>query len=213
MLRKGTYLVVTPFFPSKDSHHGSYIYDQVNEIRNQTSFNIIVLKTVGWFSNEKNYEYDNFKVIIFDETKSCKDIKNWLYWEHTYCLNKIRGAKGDGLRRYNGQVLAPIVLGWASDTNDLEVIEDIMVSSTTALLAAEEVGLNTGFNGCLESKELGKKVGYPHVHMLLGLGYADKIDTEPTRKVYKDGKEVGYDLGNGVQGESINKSIGEYYGR
>ena len=49
--------------------------------------------------------------------------------------------------------------------------------------------------------------------MLLGLGYADKIDTEPTRKVYKDGKEVGYDLGNGVQGESINKSIGEYYGR
>ena len=155
----------------------------------------------------------NFKVIIFDETKSCKDIKNWLYWEHTYCLNKIRGAKGDGLRRYNGQVLAPIVLGWASDTNDLEVIEDIMVSSTTALIAAEEVGLNTGFNGCLESKELGKKVGYPHVHMLLGLGYADKIDTEPTRKVYKDGKEVGYDLGNGVQGESINKSIGEYYGR
>jgi hypothetical protein len=155
----------------------------------------------------------NFKVIIFDETKSCKDIKNWLYWEHTYCLNKIRGAKGDGLRRYNGQVLAPIVLGWASDTNDLEVIEDIMVSSTTALIAAEEVGLNTGFNGCLESKELGKKVGYPHVHMLLGLGYADKIDTELTRKVYKDGKEVGYDLGNGVQGESINKSIGEYYGR
>ena len=53
MLRKGTYLVVTPFFRPKDSHHGSYIYDQVNEIRNQTSFNIIVLKTVGWFSNEK----------------------------------------------------------------------------------------------------------------------------------------------------------------
>ena len=155
----------------------------------------------------------NFKVLIFDESKKCKEIKDWLYWEHTCCLNKVRGAKGEGLRRYNGQVLAPIVLAWASEKDDLEVIEDIMVSSTTALLAAEEVGLNTGFNGCLESKELGKKVGYSHVHMLLGLGYADKIDTEPTRKVYKDGKEVGYDLGNGVQGESINKSIGEYYGR
>ena len=34
-----------------------------------------------------------------------------------------------------------------------------------------------------------------------------------TRKVFKDGVEMGYDLGNGVQGERINNSIGEYYGR
>ena len=163
-------------------------------------------------SPSKQLKY-NFKVLIFDETKKCKQIKDWLYWEHTYCLNKIRGAKGDGLRRYNGQVLAPIVLAWASEKNDLEVIEDIMVSSTTALLAAEDIGLNTGFNGCLESRELGQKIGETHVHMLLGLGYADKIDTEPTRKVFKDGVEMGYDLGNGVQGERINNSIGEYYGR
>tara|TARA_B100000902_G_scaffold241168_1_gene228413 strand:+ start:339 stop:932 length:594 start_codon:yes stop_codon:yes gene_type:complete len=155
----------------------------------------------------------NFKVLVFDETKPCKDIKDWLYWEHTCCLNKIRGAKGKGLRRYNGQVLAPIVLAWASEKDDLEVIEDIMVSSTTALLSAEEVGLNTGFNGCLEPKELGQKVGEPYVHMLLGLGYADKIDGEPMRKVYKDGIEMGFDLSNGAQGECINNTIGEYYGR
>ena len=155
----------------------------------------------------------NFKVLIFDESKKCKEIKDWLYWEHTCCLNKVRGAKGEGLRRYNGQVLAPIVLAWASEKNDLEVIEDIMVSSTIALLAAEEVGLNTGFNGCLESKELGQKVGEPHVHMLLGLGYADKIDGETIRKVYKDGIEMGWDLSNGAQGDCINNNIGEYYDR
>ena len=155
----------------------------------------------------------NFKVLIFDESKKCKEVKDWLYWEHTCCLDKVRGAKGEGLRRYNGQVLAPIVLAWASEKDDLEVIEDIMVSSTTALLAAEEVGLNTGFNGCLESKELGHKVGEPYVHMLLGLGYADKVDGEPMRKVYKDGVEMGYDLGNGAQGDCINNNIGEYYGR
>ena len=155
----------------------------------------------------------NFKVLIFDESKKCKEIKDWLYWEHTCCLNKVRGAKGEGLRRYNGQVLAPIVLAWASEKNDLEVIEDIMVSSTIALLAAEEIGLNTGFNGCLESKELGQKVDEPHVHMLLGLGYADEIDGEPMRKVYKDGIEMGWDLSNGAQGECINNNIGEYYGR
>jgi len=39
----------------------------------------------------------NFKVLIFDESKKCKEIKDWLYWEHTCCLNKIRGAKGKGL--------------------------------------------------------------------------------------------------------------------
>jgi len=160
----------------------------------------------------KQLKYD-FKVLIFDESKKCKEIKDWLYWEHTCCLDKVRGAKGKGLRRYNGQVLAPIVLAWASEKNDLEVIEDIMVNSTIALLAAEEVGLNTGFNSCLESKELGQKVGEPHIHMLLGLGYADEIDGKPMRKVYKDGIEMGWDLSNGAQGNCINNNIGEYYGR
>ena len=48
------------------------------------------------------------------KVKNAKEIKDWLYWEHTCCLNKVRGVKGEGLRRYNGQVLAPIVLAWAS---------------------------------------------------------------------------------------------------
>tara|TARA_B100000214_G_C23643206_1_gene479405 strand:- start:11 stop:604 length:594 start_codon:yes stop_codon:yes gene_type:complete len=161
-------------------------------------------------SKQLNY---NFKVIIFDESKRCKEIKNWLYWEHTYCLNKIRGGKGEGLKRFNGQVLAPIVIAWASEKNDLEVIEDIMVSSTTALLAAEEIGLDTGFNGCLEAKELGQKIGEPYVHMLLGMGYSDNKSGDNIRKVYKDGVEVGWDLDNGAQGECINNNIGEYYGR
>ena len=160
----------------------------------------------------KQLKYD-FELIIFDESEKSKEIKNWLYWEHTYCLNKVRGAKGQGLKRFNGQVLAPIVLAWASEKKDLEVIEDIMVSSTTALLAAEEMGLNTGFNGCLEARELGQKIGKQYVHMLLGIGYSDNKSGGSTRKVYKDGIEVGGDLDKGAQGECINNNIGEYYGR
>ena len=64
MLRKGTYLIITPFFPSKESHNGSYIYDQINEIKNQTNFNIRVIKVVSLFSTEINYEYNGFKVSI-----------------------------------------------------------------------------------------------------------------------------------------------------
>ena len=64
MLRKGIYLIITPFFPTKESHNGSYIYDQINEIRNQSNFDIRVIKVVSLFSAEIDYVYDGFKVII-----------------------------------------------------------------------------------------------------------------------------------------------------
>jgi len=64
MLRKGIYLIITPFFPTKESHNGSYIYDQINEIRNQSNFDIRVIKVVSLFSAEIDYVYDGFKVSI-----------------------------------------------------------------------------------------------------------------------------------------------------
>ena len=36
MESKKTYLVLTPFFPSDEGHVGSYIFDQINEIRKQS---------------------------------------------------------------------------------------------------------------------------------------------------------------------------------
>ena len=65
MRKNKTYLVITPFFPSDNSFVGSYIFDQVNEIRNQTNFNIEVVKVVSSFSSEKDYEFKGFKVRIF----------------------------------------------------------------------------------------------------------------------------------------------------
>ena len=65
MSNKGTYLVITPFFPSEESFVGSYIFDQINEIRNQSDFTIEVIKVVSFFSGEKDYEYKGFKVKIF----------------------------------------------------------------------------------------------------------------------------------------------------
>lgn len=65
MDNKKTYLVITPFFPSKNSFVGNYIFDQINEIRNQSDFNIKVIKVVSAFSVEKDYKFEGFEIMIF----------------------------------------------------------------------------------------------------------------------------------------------------
>ncbi|MGY8987416.1 MAG: glycosyltransferase family 4 protein [Flavobacteriales bacterium] len=65
MRKKKIFLVITPFFPSNNSFVGSYVFDQVNEIRNQTNFNIEVIKVVSTFSSEKDYDFKGFRVHIF----------------------------------------------------------------------------------------------------------------------------------------------------
>lgn len=57
--------MITPFFPSIDSFVGSYIFDNSNEIRKQTEFDVRIIKTVSLFSSEKDYEFNGFKVSIF----------------------------------------------------------------------------------------------------------------------------------------------------
>jgi glycosyltransferase involved in cell wall biosynthesis len=65
MGNKKTYIVITPFFPSKNSFVGSYVFDQINEIRKQSDFNIKVVKIVSSFSVEKDYKYEGFEIMIF----------------------------------------------------------------------------------------------------------------------------------------------------
>jgi glycosyltransferase involved in cell wall biosynthesis len=65
MENKKTYIVITPFFPSKNSFVGSYIFDQVNELRNQTNFNIEIVKAISIFSSEQDYKFKGFSVHVF----------------------------------------------------------------------------------------------------------------------------------------------------
>lgn len=65
MDNKNIYLVITPFFPSSNTFVGSYIFDQLNEIRKQSIFNIKVVKVVSLFSTEKDYVFKGFSVDIF----------------------------------------------------------------------------------------------------------------------------------------------------
>ena len=65
MIENNTYLVITPFFPSKNSFVGSYIFDQLIELKKQTDFNIQVVKITSFFSTEKDYVFKDISVRIF----------------------------------------------------------------------------------------------------------------------------------------------------
>ena len=86
MRKKKIFLVITPFFPSNNSFVGSYVLDQVNEIRNQTNFNIEVIKVVSIFSSEKDYEFKGFRVHIF----KLFDIPFFIFPGIFNRLNKVR---------------------------------------------------------------------------------------------------------------------------
>ena len=62
----------------------------------------------------KNGKY-NYEIFVLGDSEKSNQIKQWLYWENTYCIGGERLREGPiGHRRYNGQVLAPTVLVWVA---------------------------------------------------------------------------------------------------
>ena len=49
MSNKKTYLVITPFFPTPEQFFGSYLYDQVVAIRDNSDYEVVVLKPLQGF--------------------------------------------------------------------------------------------------------------------------------------------------------------------
>jgi len=138
----------------------------------------------------------NYKIYVFTDSDLGKELKEWFYWENTACLDTVRGKQGEGLRRYNGQVLAPIYVLWLADDDSLETRDDCMVSATVAMLAAEELGLQTGFCGCIGPVEIKEKFSIDGKAVIsLGIGHA-VTDSKESRKVFRENKEVGFDLSN-----------------
>ena len=66
-MKKNKYLELTPFFPTEESFGGPYIYDQVKAIERHSDYEVVVIKTVSAFSDEKyeSYEYQGVKVYNF----------------------------------------------------------------------------------------------------------------------------------------------------
>ena len=60
-----TYLVITPFFPSKDNFRGPYVLDQVKAIKAVGDFKVTVFKPKSLFSSLEDYEFEGVKVHYF----------------------------------------------------------------------------------------------------------------------------------------------------
>jgi nitroreductase len=149
----------------------------------------------AYFSPSKQGKY-NYKIYVLTDTDKSVEFKNWLYWENTWCLDKIRIKQGQGLKRFNGQVLAPIVLMWVANNVDLETRDDCFISASIAMCAALEKNLQTGLNSCIGPGEIAEKLsiaGNPVVCLGVGHATSDKL---ATRAVYLDNKLVGFDLSN-----------------
>ncbi len=173
----------------------------------------------AYLSPSKRSSYD-YEILVLDNNPKAKEIKDWLYWENSWCYKGERAPEGvDGTpdRRYNGQCQAPIVLIWQGIMDKVsytrytpridepDLCRDMAVSASIAMMAAEEVGLNTGIQSCFEEKELSIKLGKKGFsYLILGIGEIDKYDNEtitnkahfPGRYVYKNGKHMGFDFGN-----------------
>jgi glycosyltransferase involved in cell wall biosynthesis len=59
------YVIITPYFPSEDSHMGSYVYDQAKAINNTQEYNVRVVKVVSFLSKERDYTFQEFDVMVF----------------------------------------------------------------------------------------------------------------------------------------------------
>lgn len=140
----------------------------------------------------------NYEIHVISNNEQGKYLKDWLYWENTWCVNGLRAKpehQDSKDKRFNPQVLAPILLVWTDkniyecDTSGSTLSgpedtkkwsrqsnQDSTVSASFAMLAAEELGLQTSFTACFDFKQLANKLNRTEAHLILSLGYATPDD-------------------------------------
>lgn len=144
-----------------------------------------------------------YKIIFITNTQAAQDIKDWLFYEHSWNSNGVRagrheaeGVEDNGKRDYNGQYRAPLLIAWLNpkdspkfgEMNGQQVVlpnfverqNNIFISNTIAMLAAEERGLNTGFGSCHGYDELASKLGFENYScpIVLGVGHAKDMSAD-----------------------------------
>ena len=148
--------------------------------------------------------HHSHRVVALTNSVQGREIKDWLFYEHTWAWDGYPaydipvGHHSTDARDYNGQYRAPVVLIWLSELKDARRVtvqkqirdewvqytvgtpdayqqrSDIYISATTAMLAAEEQGLRTGYGVCHHQKMVAERLGMPSYHAVvaMGMGYA-----------------------------------------
>lgn len=172
-----------------------------------------ILNTV-YLAPSKNGHYD-FEIYALTDSAEGRAYKEWLYWEDAWCYTGKRPLDSNppvsGPKRYNGQLLAPLVLLWLSkdypkapnskgEAEWIRAITDCTVGATIAMCQAELLGLQTGFCASLQGKLAAEHFNKPTkvAFIAMGIGYAT-VNAEfdrPLLEVRKDGVLMGRDFGN-----------------
>ena len=212
MLNQGTYLVITPFFPTMESHNGSYIYDQINEIRNQANFDIRVIKVVSLFSTEIDYVYDGFNVSILKMV----DIPFFVFFGLFNGINKkrildlLKQAEIESIAMVHGHVTYPSAFLSNCVSNKYEC------KSIVQHHALDVLQLMNGRSNFLRKLQRNyiKRKGINQLNKIdLNIGVANRVLTELNAFLYYSPKAENV-LYNGVDTSKffpIEKENNEFY--
>lgn len=138
--------------------------------------------------------FPGYELVVLTDSKEGKRLKEWLFYEHTWTSNGHRAIDDGKVRDYKGQYMAPLVFCFFNDlsvsrrgiipggeglqeTNlpcEFHRDANIFMSCMTAILAAEELGLNSGITTCHDMHEVAEHFGMPDYKctVALGVGYA-----------------------------------------
>ena len=83
---KSKYIIITPFFPTKERHMGSYVFDQAKAIEDSGKYKVCIVKVTSFFSSEKSYDFEGVQVKIF----KVFDLPYFIFPGLFNCLNSIR---------------------------------------------------------------------------------------------------------------------------
>jgi nitroreductase len=145
--------------------------------------------------------YPGYQVMLLTDSEKGRKIKEWLFYEHSWTCNGDRNNHDDNFKRdYKGQYLAPILLAFlrvkdlprktimegvngSQETNlpNFEMrLANVCMAAMTAIMAAEERGLNTGITTCHEGNEVAQYLDLPNHEcpMMIGIGYALDMQTD-----------------------------------
>lgn len=76
-MNKKYYLVVTPFFPTAESFRGPFIYDQVQALKRNSNYEIVVFRPLHPMK-ELFYDYGMGSSLLFSPLADAIDDIKWL---------------------------------------------------------------------------------------------------------------------------------------
>lgn len=153
----------------------------------------------AYLAPAKNGKYDHDLMVLTDSPEG-KAIKEFLYFDNTWCGDGIRKKPGSvGMKRFNGQVMAPVVLLWSAnipgssisilnENEKVRIRDNCLLQAGFAMCAAEEQGLRTGINSTQSGIEIARHLGITGKECILslGIGYADVEQSKrPDKPVFQ----------------------------